>query len=341
MATNSTLTISSSNKIAVSSGTTSGTATISLIHSGSQCIASGMQPPIGSGGSVTGTVSLERLSDPTIFLTDSLSFPDTTVTGNDIWLATAAVTSGTATAPARYVVVDEMPIQVIDTSGTATPANVYHRSTSGSSTAFWRPPTGTVVTGTIADLSAIEVPTQLTSGSTAWFPWNNRPFISAAELMLVPQNDSLEMLKSYQRPTPANQATVGIPVAMNLLFDAVHVPTRFAGIHATGLNDVSSDTGIFNAITPVNQFSSFREPGRVNLNTVVSGTAPLDGVWNAVVAGRLATPIKSGSTADFDATPAHSLAHLLALTGTSTTVSGSAHSSVTTPFALCVTARSA
>jgi hypothetical protein len=137
--------------------------------------------------------------------------------------------------------------------------------------------------------------------------------------MLVPQNDSLGILANYQKPTSANQATVGIPVAMNLLFDAVHVPTRFAGIHATSLNDVSTDTGIFNVITPVNQFSSFREPGRVNLNTVVSGTAPLDGVWNAVVAGRLANPIKSGSTTDFDTTPAHTLAHLLALTGTSTT----------------------
>jgi len=311
MRANSTLTLLSSSTIATGTGTTTGTATITPTHSGSTFVVTGLRV---AGAADSGMVYLERLSDP--------SQPLTTASGSSVWYANPLVGGTTTTTPARYIVVDSMPVQVCETQvlpGTPVIDGVHERTTSSANSALWLTATSSISTGTIPFNGTVTIPSSLGPGSTAWFPWNNRPFISAAELMLVPQNDSLGILANYQKPTSANQATVGIPVAMNLLFDAVHVPTRFAGIHATSLNDVSTDTGIFNVITPVNQFSSFREPGRVNLNTVVSGTAPLDGVWNAVVAGRLANPIKSGSTTDFDTTPAHTLAHLLALTGTSTT----------------------
>jgi hypothetical protein len=91
--------------------------------------------------------------------------------------------------------------------------------------------------------------------------------------------------------------------------------------------------GIYAATTPVNQLSSFREPGRVNLNTVTA-----DDVWNAVVAGPLATsgsipaPLKkrspsggtdasgtsAGMAADFLDKPATSMGALLSLTATGT-----------------------
>jgi hypothetical protein len=53
----------------------------------------------------------------------------------------------------------------------------------------------------------------------------------------------------------------------------------------------------------------------VNLNTVVS-----DDVWNAVVAGPLASPIVSRTNAGLAAAPARSMTNLLSLSATGTTV---------------------
>ena len=115
-----------------------------------------------------------------------------------------------------------------------------------------------------------------------------------------------------------------------LLFDAVHVPTRFAGIHQTvtqaaataGTGVLASKAGIYPEVTPVNQLSSYREPGRVNLNTVTS-----DDVWNAVVAGPLVQtgtttpdPVRDRSAANFAADPAKTTAALLSLSGTGTLI---------------------
>lgn len=144
--------------------------------------------------------------------------------------------------------------------------------------------------------------------------------------MLVPQGDANSFLQNYRPLTPALSGTVGaglgIPMAPGLLFDAVHVPTRFAGIHRTDTNDISASTGIFNSVTTVNQLSSFREPGRVNLNTV-----PSDDVWNAVVAGSLSTSATSAAGAGFGITvsgqpalPARSMYQLLTLSSTGTTI---------------------
>ena len=142
-------------------------------------------------------------------------------------------------------------------------------------------------------------------------PWPNRPFVSSAELLLVPRLHQLGLLQNYTMPTVTNQDTVGIPVAPDLLFDAVHVPTRFAGIHRTGTGNGPPMAGIY---TTANQISSFHEPGRVNLNTI-SGSD----VWNAVVAGQLPVPVQpfsTWSTLIMSGKPAQSMAHLLALSGT-------------------------
>ena len=322
MPPNSTLTLHSGSTI-ITGSTTSSNVTITSppTHSGTTFTISGLQI-VGTG--TTGTVYLERLSDP------SQPLVSTAATGSTAWYADPLVGGTTTTSPVRYIVVDSMPVVVAVTdplvAGGSIPDGVQQRRVMSSATsALWLTATSTFPsTGTIPFTGTVTIPPSLPlpppgSSATAWLPWNNRPFISAAELMLVPQGDALAILRNYQRPTPSNQATVGIPIALDRLFDAVHVPTRFAGIHTTGTHDFSNFTGIFNDTTPVNQYSSFREPGRVNLNTVVSGTAPLDAVWNAVVAGRLSTPVKSGSTSDFATTPGRTLAHLLALSGTSTT----------------------
>jgi hypothetical protein len=152
------------------------------------------------------------------------------------------------------------------------------------------------------------------------------------------------MLQNYTAPSAANNALRSLHSGATnqlLLLDAVHVPTRFAGIHRTITSDPAgslSKAGIYWETTPVNQLSSFREPGRINLNTVTA-----DDVWDAVVAGPLATVTVSGTTpaplknrisatgtsgsgqgtprentADFATTPASSSGSLLALQGPAT-----------------------
>ena len=73
---------------------------------------------------------------------------------------------------------------------------------------------------------------------------------------------------------------------------------------------------------PIDQLTAYREPGRVNLNTVTS-----DDVWNAVVAGPLVQtgtttpdPVRDRSAANFAADPAKTTAALLSLSGTGTLI---------------------
>jgi hypothetical protein len=300
---------------------TSGTSSVFLSISGSSLA----MPLLTLATTASGTVFLERLSDPTVRLTTTGTLPSGagTVTGSTIWTADPLTTSGT-TWPVKYIVIDTMPLTVISTTTSPDIANFTTRvrsTTSGS--AFWgekaNSPTFTwnaSTTGTLPTAST------WTSGSSRWLPWPNRPFVSSAELTLVPQGDANSFLQNYRPLTPALSGTagtgLGIPVAPSVLFDAVHVPTRFAAIHSTGTNDVSTSTGIFNSVTTVNQLSSFREPGRVNLNTV-----PSDDVWNAVVAGQLPSPLvsRTASTITTSGTAAQNMYATLSLaSGTGTTI---------------------
>ena len=124
-----------------------------------------------------------------------------------------------------------------------------------------------------------------------WYHWPNRPFISAAELAIVPGGDG-------SRPAPSGQgsATPATDPASRL-FEAVGVPSRFAGL-ATRLGDdallaqTAAAEGVLTTAVP-----AWREPGRVNLNTVVSNTGNMsvsssgtttlpildDAIWRATV----------------------------------------------------------
>lgn len=255
-----------------------------------------------------GTIYLERLSDPSVTLTQAGNAPGKVVgaddppTGAMIWKNDEAVLGppDRSEVPVRYVVVDEMPF-VVSPTNVPPPASVAaNRRTTIGDTAFWKP-TPQTATVSVPGTPPPQVPGALAAGDTAWFVWPNRPFISAAELLLVPQGDCETMLKTYQKPDPENWATLGLPLHTNppdppvrgLLFDCVHVPTRFSGIHATGTTTQPADTGIHAVTTPVNHFSAYREPGRVNLNTITH-----EQVWNSVVAGPLPAPLVPGIIAE-------------------------------------------
>jgi hypothetical protein len=149
----------------------------------------------------------------------------------------------------------------------------------------------------------------------AWFPWLNRPFVSPVELALVPtslvefdangQRFRSRLLEDYAGFTGngwLDEATVGLAtrvgvanaeVLVNDLFQATIVPSRFADL-ATSLADpmgyLNPGTGL--EWLAINHLSSWREPGRVNLNTVTD-----DRVWDAAVR-RVPRPSNVTSPAD-------------------------------------------
>jgi hypothetical protein len=172
--------------------------------------------------------------------------------------------------------------------------------------------------------------------------WNNRPFVSQYELMLVPQTRSSQLLRrfslgdqdNYAQPNRADgrfghlmnffKTTKGGRQGANLyqLFDYLHVPSRFAhssGILQPDLFSASGYAGQFRA--PYNVLPSLREPGKINLNTITH-EAVLNGLkggafgkgghhgdfdWFNFVASRRGHPLDPGTTGNvFDPSPKRS-----------------------------------
>ncbi|MFN6189655.1 MAG: hypothetical protein ACK48S_01870, partial [Planctomycetia bacterium] len=145
----------------------------------------------------------------------------------------------------------------------------------------------------------------------SWFHWPNRPFISQAELLLVPTGTggidaASQMLANYSfpylqesgsttRPQPfhslassTNSITIGGTSAPlgSLILEATYVPSRFAGNTLTvsgsgpellGLNTLSISGSTIATSGSFGEMSKWREPGKVNVNTIVSGTAVRSG----------------------------------------------------------------
>ena len=272
------------------------------------------------GTNRSATIFLERLSDPRAEATAAIWTQD----------------PSTADSVPAYRIVDKAAVQVvnrrIDPITGQIPAgqtpSLLRRKTSGT-TALWRidPPCPAPNTAFDAQQPvriAPPTPSSNPSDNPTWFVWPNRPLVGVAELLLVPNGDAAGILEQYTRPTTAINALT----ALNCpdIFDAVAIPTRFSGVHQTLNSDraegLATYAGIFPEIAPVNQLSAYREPGRVNVNTITT-----DEVWNAVVAGPLTVtgtapssgspdPIKTRTTAMLDSFPAKNFACLLALSGT-------------------------
>lgn len=132
----------------------------------------------------------------------------------------------------------------------------------------------------------VEKLTRPAGGRVAWFPWLNRPFTSPVELALVPTSSPDMLLEDYDG-FMANGWLDKLATAVGLqsdilvsdLFQSTIVPSRFADL-ATSVADpnVFANTGTGLDLLAINQISSWREPGRVNLNTVSD-----DRVWDATV----------------------------------------------------------
>jgi len=141
-----------------------------------------------------------------------------------------------------------------------------------------------------------------------WLTWNNRPYISQLELLLVPFLRSSKLLVrnamepqryfDIDRPSQSTNpydpnsggpdilppgpfphllnffhSTSGNPgnsPQLHRIFDFLHVPSRFVGTSLCGDPNVfSGTTGGNHAFhPPFNNISLYREPGRINLNTI-------------------------------------------------------------------------
>jgi hypothetical protein len=257
--------------------------------------------------------------------------------------------AGTSLNP--YVVVDRAPITVAPLSR--------QRSTNP----FWATTTGSGANpgAWIAGAANLGV----YSGTCQWYHWPNRPFISQAELALVPTGTGApyQIFADVNFPTSSlvtsgstalsfgtrtiSGSTVtasGTSSIGNRLLDATYVPSRFAGNSITVSGTAVDRFGL--DIFPAHQLSKWREPGKININTIVSGTSSGVGlddiVWSMLTSGTTsqnsfagsprtrtqpaipggggnpATPAVPGSRGAA-AKPATNISHLLSLSGTSAT----------------------
>lgn len=148
-----------------------------------------------------------------------------------------------------------------------------------------------------------------------WLQWNNRPFVSQLELMMVPRSSSSQLLKDYSfnnstgtsNPYKVPNGVNGSPLTrgktnaayghllnflesgsgssnFHRLFDFTEVQSYFTGAQ-TYLNPYvfqHSDSlveGTEGLRPPFNRISNFRDPGRINMNTIFD-PAVFDGLMN-------------------------------------------------------------
>lgn len=182
---------------------------------------------------------------------------------------------------------------------------------------------GGVYTGDLAPVGTSGMPAYQYNGDPLtpfpWLPWNNRPYISQYELMLVPASSPSSLAQDFgmlgwyysgtpqamNEFTPPASSAGQLPAAQfmqllnffnnqqnasgsNLLpnlyriFEFLQVPSRFTGTQDmldpsqfAGNDAVLSTSGVTGNVntshlfhTPFNWLSRYREPGKINLNTV-------------------------------------------------------------------------
>lgn len=179
--------------------------------------------------------------------------------------------------------------------------------------AFGTAAAGTMYDATTAPVAAYAGAPALTAPNHRPFPWlywNNRPFASPYELLQVPCCSSFDLLTKYSTYDSANSspyqqqpskfpyefghllnffhtATTTQSNQLYRLFDFVETPSAFVATErwynrATSSNqfgDATTQDGEFFR-PPFNRLSRFRDPGRVNLNTIQDVE-----VWQALTFG--------------------------------------------------------
>ena len=129
-----------------------------------------------------------------------------------------------------------------------------------------------------------------------WLAFHNRPFASAAELSLVPTTSAIELGANHTTAVNTTPAFFHLPqffdtpragsvweslVREETLFAFVHAPSPFVGMRrsvpTSGTNERMALQTLGWDFFPSQQLSQFREPGRVNINTMTA-----QNIWRAV-----------------------------------------------------------
>jgi len=152
-----------------------------------------------------------------------------------------------------------------------------------------------------------------------WLMWPNRPFVSHYELMLVPAGTQGRLLSEFTRANTGGSPYVGMndqgmfghllnfyqssdapgeaPHFYRLLH-CLEVPSRFASSQRwLSPRDFANVETIGQFKSPFHNVSRFRDPGRVNINTI-----PGQEVWEAIDANGEASTVGFTSWATIDAT---------------------------------------
>jgi hypothetical protein len=130
-----------------------------------------------------------------------------------------------------------------------------------------------------------------------WLTWNNRPYVSPMELMLVPSSAPWRLpfeMRQVRQPNTDLADLLHAPFGhllnflhdndggpdpnFGVLLDWLEVPSRFVGTQKfVRFNYNQALPALQSLRPPFNKISKFRDPGKVNLNTIVD-----DEVWAAV-----------------------------------------------------------
>jgi hypothetical protein len=148
-----------------------------------------------------------------------------------------------------------------------------------------------------------------------WLTWNNRPYVGPLEMMLVPKSRSSRLFVEYRAPSPTPYNTpvlnneghllpffqtvpaAGQPLPnLQRVFDYLEAPSRFVGTdieldpqQMAGLPayDTTKKEQLLMSYLhpPFNRVSNYRDPGRININTIASDfdTDPSSMIWNGVL----------------------------------------------------------
>ncbi len=121
-----------------------------------------------------------------------------------------------------------------------------------------------------------------------WLTWNNRPFVSQLELLLVPPFKSRDLLYYYDlaagasnpynnvlQPYPHlldlfSSGTAGTSTQLHRLLEYVGVASPFVGAETQASPSLAAGSAGHAFHPPFNRISAYREPGRINLNTIYS-----------------------------------------------------------------------
>jgi len=225
------------------------------------------------GTATTGMVSLERLADPNQQYDAKLN-PYVTVDS-------CLVVKNNQTASALII----SPTQQRSGPADPTPASFWQQQWTDNS-----------------DVNLGKYTSAGTANPVPWLHWPNRPFVSQAELALVPSDSPEEHLKNYSKTGNSLAQT-----AASLIVDATYVPSKFIGNNTTA---VAALFGSKYATTA----SAFREPGRMNVNTMSLDGSPLSGksAWKALIAGKSTTKTSN----PFSSIAATSVGQMLSLSNT-------------------------